>query len=1554
MSDRTTSSGGRLYYIEPNKASGTIIPQKYEDYCIAVDLQIEKRRRGDYGDSDNIESVTYSSGDGTISFMNGTNGALTTNYTDLSPINKNEISECIGIRSINITHNSWFYPQVTIRFVDVRGAGLMVPAEEGWQTGDVKKRGTFFDTLFSYPYPLVKLKVKGFYGKGVTYRLALSKFSGELNGETGDFEINAEFIGYMYGLFGDLPLTFCTVAPYMSYEGASYWNSKLGSTFKYAGSNQPLYKYTELSKAISEFNKNAPHTINNSNMSEAEKINEMRNRVTAIEKIRDSYVAILDYLFGANNYGYIKNAQRASEEKDIIGLFKNGSTPKIALLQQRKVQGRATYYCKSDTYYLSSGIAFGDGAMRNKDEELLRLINEYNGDAKNNGYKISAEPTWLIKLRSGDKVFHVYSLRSSDQAIAEIGGGGSYYLYNAWLYNNTNLGTDGNITFVNNSDGYSNENVRALDELYRTSTNFKKLDELCSRRSTTSRNLETYFLFRLTDNRLLEELDEKLVEYRKEAEAYERENKQKILNAEMSRQLGFAPTVGNAYRMLFAHMETFLQSFFKCLDNIKKQENNGLRSKDDVRGGETDIPDDRNKLYPFTIFLKEVTDPVSGVKRKEIVLPEDVGLENLEEMKFVDSLLGATKEYIDTVATQDQAVEEGRIGDTEYYPLTLYDIAKCGETNNPYTSIPAEKSRLIAEYIMMTYAQRYLDYCTGLEEMDANSAEMFGKLEAYNLYKRLEGDQTLTDAARSYFINVDKYSNSKFVTNLRLYLSSTDDTKIINTVNGHSDAFLKGATFLNYFWFKKNNQKWLPTGIYSVSDIGSSWIRENSNNSLGNSNNWICEDASGNTGGKFFIGKKVETLDTIADKASSVGCDKTQYLKKTMPRYGVGEAQGNPKCFPNYQGREGDLSNLFFNPQYYAQNLHSDLNTRKLAKAYMLACVCNAPKEKIGGGFESMMKDVCKLKNGAYRKGDLLMIGAMLWRKQYIKEHNEDPIKVKYEDTFTFNGSQKTYTTSQVAIAHENASYYTQSGFVVAPDFSCKEASKYMLFIDDKNYTKEKSDVLIKFFTDWADNEFEMKIRQPLEMVDKEGKPVGPGLIWHLMSNMSSLEVLSQHLTIKANMRDVTLSDAYNFKGAQHGYGFADINGEYLVNMTSTNALTSFNDMYSVTDLRGKNIGLTPKDRVFSINGGQFDAAAAMFRKTLGDLLGSGGTVTSTAQTSDTSATTDPESIERNLRLSTYLSLKGLYDKWLCGNNRNKWKLDELGSTSHSDINEFESFLYLDGLNNNIKESFCVNVDKLSSRVKEISTGIGGDRVSDSTFLQQSKSVYEYMSMICTDNNMVLLALPTYPDIKSEGDMEELFTAYAYPYWDTVDTSSYICLYTGKNSAHLNTSDDYRNDSFNFADAYGNISTNLPVELADGSDGAGRVGAFGVTYAKPNQSYFKKVTVSTMNPTQTEASIMAEKAIADKGSEQPRGTLLYGQDIYKLYHGYMYSCQVEMLGNARICPTMYFQLNNIPLFRGAYQIIKVEHEITAGNMTTTFTGVRMCAHNIPLAKFDPM
>ena len=53
------------------------------------------------------------------------------------------------------------------------------------------------------------------------------------------------------------------------------------------------------------------------------------------------------------------------------------------------------------------------------------------------------------------------------------------------------------------------------------------------------------------------------------------------------------------------------------------------------------------------------------------------------------------------------------------------------------------------------------------------------------------------------------------------------------------------------------------------------------------------------------------------------------------------------------------------------------------------------------------------------------------------------------------------------------------------------------------------------------------------------------------------------------------------------------------------------------------------------------------------------------------------------------------------------------------------------------------------------------------------------------------------------------------------------------------------------------------------------------------------------------------------------------------------------MGNLQIMPMMYFQLNNVPLWKGGYQIIKVNHNITAGNIDTVFEGMRINRYAIP-------
>ena len=46
-------------------------------------------------------------------------------------------------------------------------------------------------------------------------------------------------------------------------------------------------------------------------------------------------------------------------------------------------------------------------------------------------------------------------------------------------------------------------------------------------------------------------------------------------------------------------------------------------------------------------------------------------------------------------------------------------------------------------------------------------------------------------------------------------------------------------------------------------------------------------------------------------------------------------------------------------------------------------------------------------------------------------------------------------------------------------------------------------------------------------------------------------------------------------------------------------------------------------------------------------------------------------------------------------------------------------------------------------------------------------------------------------------------------------------------------------------------------------------------------------------------------------------------------------------------PGMMFQLNNIPMFKGVYMIMSVEHKIVQGDITTTFKGVRMKKNSLP-------
>jgi hypothetical protein len=233
---------GRLLYVDPTNISfegqnpqidrsSTKIFNPLEEYSIGVDLIVRLSERhacgiGEYTNQSN-HTIEFTTANKSISFFKGSRkndeNYLTTEYTDINlvdPVNNSD--ECLGIESISIEYESWNYPIVRIKFIDVRGAAVFSRAElnlNNSSDGDddfIDNKVMLYRSFFSFPYPLFILKVKGFYGRGATFYLTIEDVNLNFDSASGNFEINAKFIGMMYRIYTDIPMVYIFFQPCIS------------------------------------------------------------------------------------------------------------------------------------------------------------------------------------------------------------------------------------------------------------------------------------------------------------------------------------------------------------------------------------------------------------------------------------------------------------------------------------------------------------------------------------------------------------------------------------------------------------------------------------------------------------------------------------------------------------------------------------------------------------------------------------------------------------------------------------------------------------------------------------------------------------------------------------------------------------------------------------------------------------------------------------------------------------------------------------------------------------------------------------------------------------------------------------------------------------------------------------------------------------------------------------------------------------------------------------------------------------------------------------------
>jgi hypothetical protein len=336
------------------------------------------------------------------------------------------------------------------------------------------------------------------------------------------------------------------------------------------------------------------------------------------------------------------------------------------------------------------------------------------------------------------------------------------------------------------------------------------------------------------------------------------------------------------------------------------------------------------------------------------------------------------------------------------------------------------------------------------------------------------------------------------------------------------------------------------------------------------------------------------------------------------------------------------------------------------------------------------------------------------------------------------------------------------------------------------------------------------------------------------------------------------------------------------------------------------------------------------------------------------------------IKLNLYRTLSSVYNKWVAGSGSSnlfsqcgggfKSTTDTSGEGSPDKNKLINTFRFIDRSFNEIGEDLIINPTAFTNLFTE----------------SLNKSAYDLIATVLTSNYMDFIPLPTFVDFKDIDEVAKMFRPYSYK--DIVSNSesltvgpAFICMYVGQTSNNLDISTSSYADDGIFIQATstgenkGGIDDDVDLLILDGKNGITNdfiasqetgttIPVIGVSYGQQNQNFFKDITLNQAEFTETEESLIIIDEIANWGNTNKKTPI--GQNLFNVFQTRSYNATVEAMGNPLIQPMMYFQLNNMPMFRGLYTILSVNHKITPNHMTTSFTGNRIRAVKTPLIKSE--
>lgn len=1603
MSDNGFKNNNMVHFIEPNytnsiintdennKSTVTEFTNDYEDYCIAVDLEVEIKNRtiGASRDENNKVLVLSWSGKGdgkNISFLQGTRinfsgsdeskggvNYLTTDYADMyydDIRDGKNTSEMFGISSIDISYNNYFMPQVTIQFVDIRGLSLFSPEElrhsntyeniGGFSKNDIA--GSFFKCFFTFPYPKFYLKVKGFYGEPVAYELTCSDFRCTFDSSTGNFGATAQFLGYSFSLLNDITVNCLIAAPYSDYCGKSYWESKLGSTFTVLDKVGNETKMPTLVQ-IMQYYKNAE--------AEAEKISKDDPLKQRQDELNNKNNVITSLITAYNNF--------------FNDLFK---------------------YCNDN----SSNVGNDSLCFRGKDNKQIMVIlpdggySGFTSDISNNR-TITDKYNDLIKIKANNVVS---SLTLKD-------------------YKNQP------IKILNNTNGVLTINESLYNVINKDNIIIKNLNDLLNK---NGKNLSGYTYAYIYDN---SDFVTKLSEMRDSLSSDISKNGVEIAEREiemLADSLGFVPSVKNFVKILMAHLETLMY----MIDTAAKATTTLNRSLSSMGMSDGSDFNENMQVPPFPKVVKKEKNNKGNITN---ISDEWIGKlsANAPEADVVHGLLNGikrTQPIMDAYASRNNGNADGEtLANKTYVPIPLSTLDML-TTSNPFgRSINFDDiSDFIGKVCLRMLTVLDLNAFSNNSQWN-NKASLIGEADAVNFaklftnpsnnfLKRLMDSNNLIDA--NFMLNIltndssvdsekgdDKcwaWDNTKTNPNSVGLLVKDNNTLFLNmyrVLNQSGDTVInqlipiEGMTFndtSNDLTMDKNNYCELPVNnIGRYVTISDNTKDENkfieSNGNIVYISDDIDKFVSYKNQIKLDDGNRLDVIKNFFD----IGYNHEKYINYIyQDSYNIGKkfAANSNGVGLNFSSFDGNrlLSEVKRNRDTIVSDMNSNFNVfgtlSSVNGMYPTFNKCsvvtvdshgnpNGVTDKIRGinGFgigKSLLENLNNItdytiptfvgfscyENELRRTNSASIFGqycyylqnddkarAFLFLESLRHINLDEVISSLVSDEVAVLTVPKiglllcgAYLWRYNAMNVENAT----DVFVFDEFFTFKkgkdERIRYGQSLNKElfNIRNEIKTSLIKLFTEWVEGEFK-SIQSNLELVVNNGTVTHDFIKWF----GSNLDGKWDDGTNNKNFLNTI--DYFNPNKTISGSGYVNIE-DYVSALFGGNLFSNYVSFSRSENSDSKKIyGIKLYNRETSEIINRCTSLILKPSMLIKGIRNNGNVISvgeGAAKSYFNAFLNRLKELYKDIKIDDTTNntsqaaitdcdenIKITLYKY-CKNIYDRW----FGGFNFSawTVDKFfkENFYFIDTYYNKIGDEIIINLKDLCDRL----------------LYSQSQDGYAMLSLIgdvLSKNGFAFYCVQNFADLSDRQKLMDMFKPIPYiEMGDAKKQPDFVCMYSNEPSSHLNIENsEYEDDSFMLNDS---LSFPEPIKGKTTENGYS-IPAFGVTQGKQYQSYFYKVEVGMESPMVTEQSLKAMYLIAgendDKAGENGRHTVFLGQDLYTIYSNNSYTCTVTMMGCAWIQPLMYFVLLNIPLFRGSYLIQKVTHHIEPGNMSTTFVGVRM-------------